>query len=122
VSKILFNLALEMAMRASTANPGSTVFNRLTQCIAYADGVAIIGRNVIALKQTFIEFTKEARKFGLVSNIQKTKYMIASWNVNRFKEVTKIVIEGTSYKRTDKFEYLGTILNENDDMAVDIKV
>jgi hypothetical protein len=47
--------------------------------------------------------------------------MIASRNMNRFREVTKIVIEGTSYKRTDKFEYLGNILNENDDMAMDIK-
>jgi hypothetical protein len=47
--------------------------------------------------------------------------MIASQNMNRFKEVTKIVTEGTSYERTYKFEYLGTILNENDDMAMDIK-
>jgi hypothetical protein len=49
--------------------------------------------------------------------------MIASRNMNRFREVTKIVIEGTSYKRTDEFEYLGNILvlNENDDMAMDIK-
>jgi hypothetical protein len=47
--------------------------------------------------------------------------MIASRNMNRWKEVTKIVIEGTSYERTGKFEYLGTILNENDDMAMDIK-
>jgi hypothetical protein len=30
-------------------------------------------------------------------------------------------IERTYYKRTDKFEYLGTILNENDDMALDVK-
>jgi hypothetical protein len=48
-----------------------------------------------------------------VVNIQKTKYMIASQNMNRFKEVTKTEIEGTYYERTDKFEYLGTILNEN---------
>jgi hypothetical protein len=45
--------------------------------------------------------------------------MIASQNMNTFKEVTKI--EGTYYERTDKFEYLGTILNENDDMAMDVK-
>jgi hypothetical protein len=117
VSTVLLNL-----MRATMTNPGGIIFNRLTQCIAYADDVAILGRNVKALKQTFIELTKEARKLGLVVNIQKTKYMIASQNMIRFKEVTKIVIEGTSYERTDKFEYLGNILNENDDMAIDIKV
>jgi hypothetical protein len=63
----------------------------------------------------FTEFTREATKLGLVVNIQKTKYMIASRNMKSFKEVTKIVIEGISYERTDTFEYLGTILNENDD-------
>jgi hypothetical protein len=47
--------------------------------------------------------------------------MIASRNTNRFKEVAKIVIEGTYYERTDKFEYLGTILNENDDIVMDVK-
>jgi hypothetical protein len=109
-------------MRAAMTNPGGIIFNRLTQCMVYADDVAIIGRNVKVLKQTFIELTKEARKLSLVVNILKTKYMIASQNMIRFKEVTKIVIEGTSYERTDKFEYLGNILNENDDMAIDIKV
>jgi hypothetical protein len=43
--------------------------------------------------QTFIEFTKEARKLGLAVNIQKTKRMITSQNMNRFKEVTKIEIK-----------------------------
>jgi hypothetical protein len=109
-----------MAMRATTTNPGGTLFNRLTQCIAYADDDVIIGRNVSALKQTFIEFTKEAGKLGLVVNSQKTKYMIASRNMNRWKEVTKILIEGTSYERTDKFEYIGTVLNKSY-MAMDIK-
>jgi hypothetical protein len=50
----------------------------LTQCIAYADNVAIIGRNVNALKQAHIDLTKEARKLGLAVNVQKSKYMIAS--------------------------------------------
>jgi hypothetical protein len=92
VSTVLFNLALEMAMRATTAQPGGTVVNRLTQCIAYGDAVvAVVGRSVNAQKQTFIDLTKEARKLGLMVNIYI--YMIASRKMNRFKEVTKMVIE-----------------------------
>jgi hypothetical protein len=64
-------------MKSTPTNPGGTIFNRLTQCIAHADDV-ITGRNFSALKQTFIEFTKEARKLGLAVNTQKTTYMIAS--------------------------------------------
>jgi hypothetical protein len=69
VSTLLFNLALEMATRATTTR-GGTVFNRLTQCIAYEDEDMKIGRSVNGLKQTFIEFTKEARKLGLAVNIK----------------------------------------------------
>jgi hypothetical protein len=60
-----------MAMRAMMTKPGGTISNRLTQHIAYGDDVAIVCRNVNALKQTFTELTKEARKLGLVVNIQK---------------------------------------------------
>jgi hypothetical protein len=41
--------------------------------------------------------------------------------MNRFKEVTKIEVEGTYCERTGKCEYLGTILNENGNMALDVK-
>jgi hypothetical protein len=92
-----------MAMKATATNPGGTIFIRLTQCVAYADDDVVIGRNVSALEQTFTEFRKETRKLGLAVNIQKNKYMIASRNLNRLKEVTKIETEGTYYERTRKF-------------------
>jgi hypothetical protein len=41
--------------------------------------------------------------------------------MNRFKDVTKIEMEETYYERTDKFESLGTVLNGNDGMAMDVK-
>jgi hypothetical protein len=44
---------------------------------------------------------KTSQKVGLVVNIKKTKYMIAFRNMNRFKEVTKIIGEGSSYERTE---------------------
>jgi hypothetical protein len=47
--------------------------------------------------------------------------MIASRSMNRFKEVAKIEIEGNYCERTDKFKYLGIILNEDVDMAMDVK-
>jgi hypothetical protein len=47
--------------------------------------------------------------------------MIASRNLNRLKEVTKIETEGTYYERTRKFWYLETMLNENNYMAADVK-
>jgi hypothetical protein len=60
VSTILFNLALEVAMTATTTNPGGIILNRLTHCIAYADDV-IIGRNINALQRIY----KGSQKAGL---------------------------------------------------------
>jgi hypothetical protein len=60
-----------MAMKATTTNPEGTIFNSLTQCVAYTDDVVIMGGNINALKRTFIEFRKEAERFGLAVNMQK---------------------------------------------------
>jgi hypothetical protein len=47
--------------------------------------------------------------------------MIAFRNMNRFKEVTKIEIGATYYERTDKCGYLGSVLNESDDVEMDVR-
>ena len=42
---------------------------------AYADGIALIGKNEIVIK-LFVKMENVARKFGLQINQEKTKYMI----------------------------------------------
>jgi hypothetical protein len=74
-------------MTAATINTGGTIFNRLSQCIAYADDVVIIGRNIDTLKQTFVEVTKEATKLGFVVNMEKTTYMISPQKKEKWNRV-----------------------------------
>jgi sorting nexin-29 len=44
LSNLLFNLCMEKIIRNDRINPGGTIFNRIRQCLAYADDVAILGR------------------------------------------------------------------------------
>jgi hypothetical protein len=44
--------------------------------LAYADDIALIGRNEIEIRKLFVEMENIARKFGIQKNQEKTKYMI----------------------------------------------
>jgi len=44
--------------------------------LAYADDIALIGKNEIEIRKLFVEMENIARKFGLQMNHEKTKYMI----------------------------------------------
>ena len=54
-------------------------------------------------------------------NNNKTKYLIASRNTTKWNGVNEININDIFYDRVRRFEYLGTILTENDDMSLEIK-
>ena len=44
--------------------------------LAYADDIALIGKNEIEIRKLFVEMENIARKFGLRINQEKTKYMV----------------------------------------------
>ena len=44
--------------------------------LAYADDIALIGKNEIEIRKLYVEMENIARKFRLQINQEKTKYMI----------------------------------------------
>jgi hypothetical protein len=69
-SAVLFNLAMHSAIQK--VEPSRTIVNRTTQLFGYADDVALMGRNPIALKELFNEMAKEAKILDLKINENKT--------------------------------------------------
>jgi thermostable 8-oxoguanine DNA glycosylase len=70
-----------------TITPKGTIFNRMTQCIAYTDDTVLLGRSVNYLKETLEELKQGAKKVGLEINQDKTKYMIMTRNKVKWQRV-----------------------------------
>jgi hypothetical protein len=79
----LFNLTMHSAIQK--VEPSGTIVNMTTQLLGYADDIALMGRNPIALKEIFSELAKGAKILGLKINENKTKYLIIS-NLQARKE------------------------------------
>ncbi|XP_073986277.1 uncharacterized protein [Rhodnius prolixus] len=118
VSPVLFNLVLEMALRRVTSNPGGTIYNRMTQHLAYADDVVIIARSVSELKKEFLELEEGTAMCGLRVHEEKTKYMVTTRNERRLcdLEVGQHRFEGVG-----AFKYLGTTLTSKNEVGQDIR-
>jgi hypothetical protein len=97
ISTILFNIVLEYVISRLTITPKGTIFNRMPQCIAYADDIVLLGRSVNYLKQTSEELKQGAKKVGIEINQDKTKYMIMKRNKDKWQRVQDFSSGEVSY-------------------------
>ena len=88
LSPLLFNFALEYAIKRVQVNQDGLKLNGMHQLLAYADDVNILGGSVHT--SSLVVATKET---GLEVNADKTKYMVMSrdWNAGRGHSVKIIV-------------------------------
>ena len=88
--------------------------------LAYADDIAVIGKNEIEIKKLFVEMENIARKFGLQINQEKTKYMIvARKNSLKKNKIGHLKIKNYKFERVKNFKYLGVILSEDNNNQID---
>jgi hypothetical protein len=76
LSPLLFNFALEYAIRRVQVNEG-LILNG-TQLMAYADDVNVVGRNIDAIQKNTKAILDASKEVGLEVNPEKTKYMLMS--------------------------------------------
>ena len=80
LSQLLFNVVLEIIVRRAKLQTNGTIFNKLTQILAYADDIDIIGRSQVAVRDAYLVLEREANKVGLKINENKTKYFDAGFS------------------------------------------
>jgi len=122
LSPVLFNLALQKVIQSIKMVPsGIQIGKEQLNILAYADDIALIGKNKIEIRKLFVEMENTARKFGLQINQEKTKYV----TVERKNSLKKNKIGHFKIKnynlRVENFKYLGVILNEDNNNQIDLQ-
>jgi len=79
---MLFNFALEYAIRRVQVNRDGLKLNSAHQLLTYADDVNTLGGSILTLKENAEALVAAIRETGLEISADKTKYMVMSRDQN----------------------------------------
>jgi len=120
LSPLLFNFALECAIRRVYLNQDGLKLNGTHHLLAYADDVNILGESIHTVKENAKPLVIATKEIGLEVNADKTKYMIMSRDQNAGRSHS-MKIDSSSIERMEEFKYLGTILTNQNYIQEEIK-
>jgi len=120
VSPLIFNFALEYAIRRVQVSQGGLKLNGTHQLLTYADDVNILGGSIHTLKENAEALVAATRETGLEVNADKTKYVVMSRDQNTGRSHS-VRIDNSTLERVEEFKYLGTTLTNQNSIAEEIK-
>jgi hypothetical protein len=82
LNPLLFNFALEYAIRKVQENQVGLKLNGTHHFMAYADDVNLLGDNIDTIKKNTETLIDTSKEVGLEINVEKTKYMLLSCHQN----------------------------------------
>ena len=111
LSPLLFNFALEYAIKRVQVNQDGLKLNGTHQLLAYADDVNILGGSAHTVKENAEALLVATKEIGLEVNADKTKYMVMSRDRNAGRGHS-VKIDNSSNERVEEFKYLGMTLTD----------
>jgi len=119
LSPLLFNFALEYAIRRVQTSQDGLKLNGTHQSLVYADDVNILGGSVHTIKKITEALVVGSKEIGLEKNADKTKYMVMSRDQDAGRNHS-IEIDNSCFERVEEFKYLGTILTNQNSIQEEI--
>ena len=117
---MIFNFALEYAIRKAQVNQDGLKLNGTHQLLVNADDVNILGGSVHTLKENAEALIVASKEIGLEVSADRTNYMVMSQNQSTGQSHS-IKIDNSSFKTVEEFRYLGTTLTHQNSVHEEIK-
>ena len=95
---MLFNFALEYAIKRVQVNQDGLKLNGTHQLLAYADDVNIFGGSAHTVKENAESLLVATKEIGLEVNADKTKYMVMSRDRNAGRGCS-VKIDNSSFEK-----------------------
>jgi sorting nexin-29 len=110
---MLFNFALEYAIRKVQANQELMELNGTHQLLVFADDVNIMGKNINAVRKYIGALLEATKEVDLEVHTEKTKCTVMSCHWNAGKNHNLLIVN-KSFENVVKFKYLRTrVTNKN---------
>jgi hypothetical protein len=103
LSLLLFNFALEYAIRRVQENQEGLKLKGTHQLLAYADDVNIVKENVDTIKKNTVALLDASKEIGLEVNLEKTNYMLMPRS-RKVGQKHSIKIANRSFEDVAKFK------------------
>ena len=120
LSPLLFNFALEYAIRRVQVNQDGLKLNGIHQLLAYADDVNILRGSIQMVNENAEALVVATKEIGLEVNADKTEYMVMSREQTAGLSHT-VKVDKSSTERVEEFKYFGTTLTNQNSIQKEIK-